>query len=175
MFNASNIDWDNVSEAGGGSKMLPAGGYVATITGAEEVESSSYFRFTYEIAEGPCKGFFADDDRDYTHQFVRSYKEKALGFLKSFLKCLEASNPGFKMAEWDGKPGALVGLNIGIIVQREDYTNNSGEDRSRMNVEQFASADDIRNGRYTLPEPKDNRKPKSEGTANDLYDADIPF
>ena len=178
-FNASKLDWNAIDEAGGGSKLLPAGGYVATIVGGEDIERSEYMRFTYDIAEGAHKGFFADDDRDYTHQFTRSYTAKALPFMKRFLKCVEASNPGFDMNKWSGDPSALVGLTVGIIVQREDYTNKSGEDRARMNVEDFASADDIRNGRYKLPEPKDTREHKPETThaasTGALYDADIPF
>lgn len=170
-FKNSNTKWTEVSAAGS-SSMLPAGGYVARITAVEDVESREYLRFTFDIAEGEHKGFFADDDRVYTHQFVRSYKQKAAGFMKKFLECVEGSNDGFKLAGWDNDETDLIGLLVGIIVQREDYTNASGEDRARMNVEDFAKAEDIRNGRYKLPEPKDNRTSDGNGSA---YDADVPF
>lgn len=176
-FKNSNTKWTEVSPAGS-SSMLPAGGYVAKIVAVEDVESKEYLRFTYDIAEGEHKGFFETDDRPYTHQFVRSYKEKATGFMKQFLDCVEGSNSGFSLGSWDNDEQDLVGLLVGIIVQREDYTNNSGEDRARMNVEGFAKADDIRNGRYKLPEPKDSRagggKP-DEPTSADVYGADLPF
>ena len=176
-FQNKNTKWTEVSAAGS-SSMLPAGGYVARITDVEDVESKEYLRFTYDIAEGDCKGFFETDDRVYVHQFVRSYKEKASGFMKQFLDCVEGSNADFKLEGWDSDPNDLVGKLVGIVVQREDYTNNDGEDRARMNVEGFAKADDIRNGRYKLPEPKDSRegggagKPAQGGT---VYDADLPF
>lgn len=176
-FKNSGIDFEQVDEAGS-SKMLPAGGYVATIIKVEDVEKSEYLRFVYDIAEGPQKHFFADDDREYTHQFTRSYKTKALPFMKKFLKCIEDSGSGFVIADWDNDPDALIGRTVGIIVQREDYTNQSGEDRARMNVEGFASAHDIRAGRFVVPEPKDNREKKPESvqaTADEMYDADIPF
>ena len=174
-FKNNKVNWTEVNAAGS-SSMLPAGGYVAIITAVEDVESSEYLRFTYDIAEGENKGFFADDDRVYTHQFVRSYKEKASGFMKKFLECVEGSNKDFKLDGWNNDEQDLVGKIVGIIVQREDYTNQSGEDRARMNVEDFAKADDIRNGRYKLPEPKDSRKKAEEpAQGGSVYDADIPF
>lgn len=175
-FKNSKTKWTEVSAAGS-SSMLPAGGYVARITAVEDVESREYLRFTFDIAEGDHKGFFADDDRDYTHQFVRSYKQKAAGFMKRFLECVEGSNDKFTLDGWDNDESDLIGLLVGIIVQREDYTNASGEDRARMNVEDFAKADDIRNGRFKLPEPKDNRESREESSAGSgsAYDADVPF
>ena len=173
-FKKKNIEWTEV-EAAGGSKMLPAGGYIAKIMDVEDVESKEYLRFTYDVDEGPQKGFFADDDRVYTHQFVRSYKDSAAGFMRKFLDCVEGSNKDFRLEGWDSDIDDLVGKLVGIIVQREDYTNGNGEDRARMNVEGFATVSDIRNGRFVVPEPKDNRKPKDEQPAAGAYDADIPF
>lgn len=173
-FQNKNTKWTEVSAAGS-SSMLPAGGYVAKITDVEDVESKEYLLFTYDIAEGEHKGFFETDDRVYVHQFVRSYKEKATGFMKQFLDFVEASNDGFSLEGWNSDPNDLKGKLVGIIVQREDYTNNDGEDRARMNVEGFAKIDDIRNGRFKLPEPKDTRTAKDEGGAESAYGADIPF
>lgn len=182
-FASKNINWAEVSAAGA-SNMLPAGGYVAVITGVEDVESNERLDFTYDIAEGEHKGFFEDDDRPYTHQFKRWYTAKSMGFMKQFLECIEKSNQGFTISGWSQDPADLVGKLVGIIVQREDYTNRSGEDRARMNVEGYASADDIRNGRFKLPDPKDTRskdaKPAdagsgSQGVGSSIYDADIPF
>lgn len=175
-FKNSGLNFDEI-DAAGASKMLPAGGYVATITKVEDVESKEYLRFTYDIAEGPHQYFFADDDRDYTHQFTRSYKPKAAPFMKQFLQCIVDSGSGFELKGWDNDPQDLVGRTVGIIVQREDYTNRDGEDRARMNVEGFASADDIRHGRFVLPEPKDSRekKPEPQEVQGSVYDADIPF
>ena len=172
-FKQKGVNWEEVTAAGS-SALLPAGGYVAVITDVEDVERSEYLRLTYDIAEGPCKGFFATDDRDYTHQFTRSYTDKASGFMKRFLQCVEDSNAGFSLASWDSDPQGLKGKLVGILVQREDYTNRSGEDRARMNVEGFASADDIRAGRFVLPEPKDTRD-KADKPAASVYGADIPF
>lgn len=173
-FSTKNIKWTEV-EAAGTSRMLPAGGYVAVITDVEDVESKEYLRFTYDIAEGELKGFFEDDDRKYTHQFTRSYKDTAMAFMKKFLDAVEASNKDFDLSKWNNDPTDLIGKCVGIIVQREDYTNQNGEDRARMNVEEYAKADDIRKGRYVLPEPKDTRASKPESVPSPYSTADVPF
>ena len=176
-FNTKNTNWTEVG-AVGTSSMLPAGGYVARITDVEDVESKEYLRFTYDIAEGPHAGFFETDDRVYTHQFTRSYKEKAQGFMKQFLECIDGSNADFTLDGWKPDFNDLRGKLVGILVQREDYTNRSGEDRARMNVEGYAKADDIRHGRYKLPDPKDSREAAeapAAGGPDAVYDADVPF
>ena len=176
-FKSKNINWAEVTSVGG-SRMIPANGYVAVITAVEDVESKEYLRFTYDIAEGEFKDFFKTDDRVYTHQFIRSYKENSAGFMKQFLERIESSNDGFKLDGWSCEPSDLVGKLVGVIIQREDYTNKDGEDRARMNVEGFASATDIRNGRFKLPDPKDSREKREDAHPADgtsIYDADIPF
>lgn len=183
-FKSKNTNWTEVSAAGS-SSMIPAGGYVAVITSVEDVESKEYLRFTYDIAEGEHKGFFETDDRPYTHQFVRSYKDTASGFMKQFLDCIEDSNDRFNLGTWDNDPNGLVGMLVGVLIQREDYTNKNDENRARMNVEGFTNADNIRTGRYVLPEPKDTRTHKDddaqghpaspEEARGSVYDADLPF
>ena len=183
-FKAKNTNWTEVSAAGT-SKMIPAGGYVAIITKVEDVESKEYLRFAFDIAEGEHKGFFATDDRPYTHQFYRSYKDTAMGFMKQFLDCVEDSNANFKQDGWNNNEQDLVGKYVGVLIQREDYTNDSGEDRARMNVVGFTTAENIRNKRYVLPEPEDKRTEKSgssqpaiknqDDAFDAVYGADVPF
>ena len=179
-----DINWNEI-QAAGTSNLIPAGGYVAVIQQAEDFEKAEYVQCLYDIAEGAQAGFFANDTRPYTHRFIKSYKQKAWPFFKQFLDMLEESNPNFNIDAWNGDASAFNGLKIGVIIQREDYTNNSGEDRARMNVEEFATVEDIRNGRYKLPEPKDTRE-KAQGTSGNaptepsgnganVYDADLPF
>lgn len=176
-FKNKNTDWNEVSAAGT-SRMIPAGGYVAKITAVEDVESKEYLRFTYDIAEGEHAGFFETDERPYTHQFVRSYKDSAARFMKQFLDCVQGSNDGFDLSKWDNDERDLVGKLVGVIIQREDYTNRDGDDRARMNVEGFATVGDIRNNRFVMPEPKDSRDKRESAASADagsVYDADIPF
>lgn len=156
------INWDLIEEAGQGVDRLPAGGYVARITAVEDVSGSEYLWCEYDIAEGEHAGHYAGvRDMPYVHRFSRSYKEAAQRFFKSFLTALEQSNRGrFSVAQWQAAgcdEQAFVGLEIGIVVQDEQYTNTKGEDKTRQNVEGIYAAQDIRNGDYTVPAPKDTR------------------
>ena len=94
----------------------------------------------YDIAEGEYEGFYSDEfgrNNEWAHRFVRSYKESARGMFKAFLMRLEESNPGFTVAGWqeDCDERRLVGLEVGILLQTELYTNNRGEDKERLTVE----------------------------------------
>ena len=84
---------------------------------------------------------------------------------KAFLSRLEDSNEHFDVGTWQRgcDERALVGLALGIVLQYEDYTNESGEDKERLQVVGVYSVADIRSGDYRLPERKDSRK--GEGVA----------
>lgn len=141
----------------GDFQRLPAGGYIAKITAVRDVDDKSYLLITFDIAEGQLKGFYAktDAEHEYTHQFIRSYKEKALGMFKGFLKAVDNSNgTNFEPAAENGfQEQQLVGKIVGIIASYEEYMSNRGEIRERMRIN-TRSVETIRDGNYTVPELK---------------------
>lgn len=182
-------NWALIEESAGGKK-LPAGGYVCVITDVEDNPSKECLRITYDIKEGPHAGHYSDDfakKNPYIHQFYRSYKDSAEGMFKAFLNRLEESNRAsahpFNVAQWQmySDERQLIGLEIGLVMQYEKYTNEKGEDKERLNVEAVYATQDIRNNDYKLPDVKDNRKsvPASTGAApaaGSYYDnAPVPF
>lgn len=156
-------NWTLIDPVTTGNGKLPAGGYVARITAVEDVPSKEYLWVEFDIAEGEYAGHFSDDfakSRPYIHRFSRSYKDSAEGFFSAFLVALEESNRNrFSVEQWQRTcdEHALVGLEIGIVVQTELYTSNTGEDKERNEVVGIYATQDIRNGDYKLPEPKDSR------------------
>ena len=98
---------------------------------------------------------------------------------KAFLKRLEESNVGFNVAAWQARgcnEREFVGLEVGIVLQTEQYTNNKGEDKERLEMVGVYASQDIRNGDFKLPEPKDNRlKDQYEGASTGSYSDDLPF
>lgn len=173
-------NWVEVEESKP-SSMLDPGGYVCRITAVEDVPSREYLWVVYDVAEGPEAGKYAGmgPADDWRHRFTRSYKETAKGMFKAFLNRLEESNRGFSVAEWTKRcdERELVGLEVGLVFQKEQYTNDKGEDKERTVVVGVEAARDIRNGDYRLPEPKDRRTaapPARGGEPKDLYD-DVPF
>lgn len=169
------INWEEVEESKP-STMLEPGGYVCRITAVEDVPSKEYLWIVYDVAEGPCAGTYAGmgPSDDWKHRFTRSYKDTARGMFKAFVNRVEESNPGFK---WDGSDERqFVGKLVGLVFQKEQYTNDKGDDKERTVVVGVESADDIRNGGYYMPEPKDRRTKVETAAAaqSGPYD-DIPF
>lgn len=179
-------NWALIEESTGGAK-LPAGGYVCRITDVEDVPRSEYLRITFDIAEGQYAGHYSDDfarEHPYIHQFVRSYKQSAEGMFKAFLARLEESNNGrggtrpFSIANWQihADEREFIGLEIGLVMQYEKYTSpRTGEDKERLNVERIYAAQDIRNGDYKVPEPKDSRTPAPAAASSYNSYGDVPF
>lgn len=181
------FNWEEIQEANGGSK-LPAGGYVAVITGVNDDVDKECMWIQYDIAEGEYKGHYSDEfakNNPYIHQFSRSYKEAARGFFKSFLLRLDESNPAFDYKAWSatGDENKFIGLQVGIVCQYEKYNRKSdGAEKERLNVVDIVSVDNIRKGDYKLPPVADKREnvikadaqPEPQVQSTDNY-ADVPF
>lgn len=176
-------NWTTVTASGESSK-LPAGAYIAEITAVEDIESREYLRITYDVAEGEYKGKFANEERDYVHQFTRSYKDSAEGMFKQFLDALELSSVGtaarFSTEAWQQQcnPQAFVGLKLGLLFRDEQYTNNQGEDRTRLDLVRCMDINDVRSGKYTVPPVRDNRTKDTQSTAAPYSESvaeDVPF
>ena len=143
-----NLNWEFIDESNDKGR-LPADGYVIVINEANDNPSREYVELVYDIAEGPWKAHYSDDfgrNNPWAHHFFRSYKDSALNMFKTFLKRLEESNDTFSIAEWQKKSDEkdFVGLEIGIILQEEEYEANDGTVKTRLNVAKVVSADTIR-------------------------------
>lgn len=187
-----NLGLENVEESVMGDK-LPAGGYVVSIVAVEDVPlnpgtgKGDYLWIVYDIKEGHIdgkltseySGHYSDDwgkKNPWAHRFTRSYKESAIGMFKAFANRVEESNRGFAWNQCNEQE--LVGKEVGIVLQKELYTNDKGDDKERLNVVGVYASQDIRSGDFKMPEPKDNRTKVSVTAADvvpvDAYD-DLPF
>jgi hypothetical protein len=145
-----NIDWNKVEEVKDFNK-LPAGGYVCGITAVEDVPASEYLKLEFDIAEGEYKNYYRSlyDNRGFwAGKFIKSYKEKALGFFKKMLTAFENSNSGFK---FDNDEKTLKRKLIGLVIGYEQYLGNDNTVKERITVVDFLPVDDIRAGRYEVP------------------------
>lgn len=176
-----NINWNNVQDASEFNKPVP-GGYVAKITRVEDNESREFLKIEWDFAEGQYKGANADT---YKHagfwpcNFIRSYKEKALPFFKSFKTAIEKSNPGY---EFQNNPETLVGKFMGVVLGEEEYQKNNGDIGTRLYVDEVRSGQAIREGDFKVPDlkrmqldysPKANYEPRISELDDD--DEEIPF
>lgn len=143
----------------GDFKRLPAGGYIAKITAVEDKADKEYLNITFDIAEGDFKSFYSDEwgkGHPYAHSFVRSYKEKALGMFKGFLRAVdESNNTKFESRAEKGFPeNELVGKFIGVVIGYEEYRTNRGDIGQRTRVTATKSTDIIYSGDFKVPELK---------------------
>lgn len=172
-------NWNLIEEAGSFVK-LPVGGYVLRIVDVKDNSNGEYLEIVYDIAEGPFAGHYAADD-DWRHTFRKYYGGKAAGFFKAFLNRLEESNRGrFTVDRWtiNCNEREFIGLEIGGLIQERYYTNQQGEDKTVLEVADTVAAQDIRNGDYKLPAPRDMREKISPAVSSftPTFDtADVPF
>ena len=182
-------NWDVIEESVPGGAPLAPGGYVVRIVNVKDNynasdESKCYLNIVYDIAEGDEAGRFSDDwgkSHPFAHQFTRWYEGRSEGEFRFFLNCLEFSNKGkFSVAEWNKTcdEKQLIGLELGIVLQKEFKTNTKGVDTDYLEVRGVYASQDIRSGDFKVPDPVDKRK-KIGGSQDDTvpvdaYD-DVPF
>jgi len=175
-------EYENAKASTGEFTRLPAGGYIAEIKAVEDKADKEYLAITFDIASGEFKGFYSDEwgqAHPYAHQFVRSYKDKALGMFKGFLQAIDKSN-GTKF-EAQAKTGLnerdLVGKRIGVVIGYEEYNSDRGEVRERSRVTATRSVEAIERGDFKVPELKKLAAPAGpapEGFEN-INPDELPF
>lgn len=167
-----------------------AGGYVIGILNAVDVPldantgKGDYLKVFYDIAEGDFKYYYTEQNKkfggDYFINFIKSYKEKALGMFKHFTNCLEESNAGYK---WDWNEKGLKGRLLGVVLGEEEYEKNDGSIGVRLYVKDIKTVEQIRNGDFKVPELKKIERKENSDTSdlNDLSSFeeittdDLPF
>ncbi len=159
------------SSTGGDYKRLVAGGYVARIQSVrtsgkdgygreiDYPEEKQYIKLIYDIAEGEFEGIYSDDfwadpENDYRHQIYLSWKN--MGAFKGSVRAIEESNPGFDfMAAFNAdRYELIVGKLVGIVVGEEEYTANDGSTKTRLGFPRLKSVQDIKAGKFRVPELK---------------------
>lgn len=179
------IDLNNVQEAG---SSLPVGGYICKITSIADFSDKEYLKIEYDIAHGQYAGYYLQlwqNRQFWGGNFIKSYKELALPFFKGFITAVENSNQGFN---FDGKnEQSLKGKYVGLVLGEEEYKSNSGEVKKRLYVAEVRSVQNIKDGKYNVPELKKLNVAVSNNnfnaqTPNDFYavsesvdDEELPF
>lgn len=147
-----------VQEAGDGGQRLPAGGYVCKYTDVKDDPKKEYLYMEFDIAEGEFEDYFADlEERAgfWAGKCYRSYKEKALPMFKRMCSAVTKSNKRFI---FDGNEHAdektLIGKYVGMLLGEEEYIGNDGSTKTRLYVVREMPIDDIKAGKFKVPELK---------------------
>ena len=172
------IDWDSVQEAADAPRPTP-GGYIARIDSVTDVAEKEYLLIEWDFAVGAFKGSNAETfarARFWPYPLRRSYKERAMGFFKRLKRDLEESNHGYTFREEE--LGAMRGKLLGVILAEEEYRAKDGTVKTRLSVVRTCPVEDIKAGRFEVPDVK-RLKPTAaapSATFTDLDDdGELPF
>lgn len=175
-------NFDSINE-NGASRKLPMGAYVAIIKDVEDVTDKQYLQINYDIAEGEYKGIALDTYEAWgrwSHSFRLYYTDKAMWRFKKFIvRCEKTNNFSF---DWSN-PKCLINKGIGLVIGfRQYYSNRDGDLKEALDVQDFVTAKDVREG--NIPnEPKvvapKNAPPPIDVTAapapEEFNSDDLPF
>lgn len=197
-------DYNSTKEYTPGGNKLPAGAYEVKIIKAEDVDNALCILF--DISSGEYKNYFHkkfDSDREnypenakYKGVYRMYYPQKgdskerieaSKRRRKTVLKTInDTNNLNIDFTkEWDG--AALKGAVVGMIFRDKEYDYNGHHGFSAQPYG-VISAEDLKNGNYTIPDPYYLDKPADTGSSGasgyndvDSYlvdsedDDDLPF
>ena len=188
-------DYDNV-KVGGEFTALPANGYVCVVKKARMTTNSNglpMIEVPIDISEGEYAQYFTNLFRDRMSRDPNS-KYPYNGILKitavdengntkknfkSFCTAIEQSNGIVLPRNDEGFLKALVGMEVGVLYQREEYVGNDGKEHWSTKPKWFRSTESIRKGNFTVPE--DVPLPDTYGTGLESADSfsqaesELPF
>ena len=169
-------------KSGGFLELPPKGAYVAEIQAVRFVEGTDGYRDRIEcfmeIVEGEYKDRFHEVFEDQKEWFGDSAKYKGIFRLvcpteddedwrrrvfEGNLWCVQQSNPGYS---WDWKEDKLKGKKVGISLRNRFYTYG-GKDRETVEIAQFETVDDVRNGKCKPVKDRDQREKHGDDDGTD--------
>lgn len=186
-------DYDKV-QAFSDLPQLPAGGYIARIMGAEEVNYGNYSKLliSVDIIEGEYKDYFANQYRANSSP-DRKWKgvvrlsvptddgsdadNTAKRIFKGCMDAVEDSNAGY---HWDWNEASLKGKTVGLLVRLKEYDYNNKHGWA-PECFRLIGADLIRSGKFKVPadKPLSGGSTASSGgltaSATITADDDLPF
>ena len=145
--------YDLINESGD-FKQLPKGIYLVRLTNIVDVPEKEYLEVYCDIAKGEYTNYFkkmVDSGLKDSSKTVRSYKQNALPFFKSFITAVEKSNPSYN---WDWDETKLIGKFVIAVVSEEEYIDKEGNIKVITRINSFRSIEAAKAGNITVPECK---------------------
>ena len=168
-------DFDTIQAAGSFDRPA-ADGYVCVIRKAVDDPKGEYLALEFDIVEGKYKGYAAETAERagfWPLNCRRYYGGKSIGFFKAFIEAVQNTNKNYK---WNWDESTLVGKGIGIVFREEEYLDRNGNVRSNIKPYEFKTAAEIRDGSFTIPEPKRLAPAEASSTFDTAEsDDDLPF
>lgn len=154
---------------------LPAGGYICKIVrpilNDDPASGKANIELQVDIAEGEFAGYFQRLEDRYGFWGLRGWLSfKTVDSANRFMaQCVAicADNPGLEFNPFL-KGGAdvdtLAGKKIGVVTQKEEYRNSSGDIREKDSVFRFVEVQKIKSGKFKVPPLKKLKESASESS-----------
>lgn len=179
-------NFENVQATTGEFSRPTAGGYCIEILAVKDVPMNAqtgkgdYLKIDYDICHGEFAGYYTKQNEkfggDWRANFIRSYKENALGMFKHFTNCVEESNTGYK---WDWNEKGLEHKYLGVVLGEKEYRKNNGEIGVKLVVKDIKTTEQILKGDFKVPAIKKLAENTSVSSAPNFVeisnDESLPF
>ena len=187
-------DYDSVQV--GGSRSLPAGGYICRIIKARLTQSSNGLPMVealFDICDGEYANYFGDKHKQNMMknpqaEYPRGGRIKIVavdenghtkGTFKRFNTSVEHSNDIAELPrDTTAYLNALSGKLVGVIFGREEFQGTDGKMHWATKPRWYRSVDDIEKGTYEVPDDVYAQPSGGFGGIPDSFSAtsdDIPF
>lgn len=165
---------------------LPIGPQKCQVVEVIDNPDKEYLEFNFDIVDGEYKGYFrslanSNENNEWPVQgkFIRSYKEKALGFFKGAITAIEKTNPPYNFVATNWNEKTLVKKYVVVNFREEEYLSNEGEIKVRVRPFEFRSSEALREGKINSQPAKKLLK-REENVAEptpsvDINKAELPF
>ena len=187
-------NYDKAEAMTGEFEILPTGGYVCKILGAEiataQKSGNEMLVINFDICEGEKAGYYkrrydeavkANTDLTKPVKWPGVYRqmiqgENAAGYFKGLMTTLASSNNGFDWDKCNWDETKLIGLIFGGLFGREEYTKLDGTIGMATKIRYVRSVEKVRKGDYTIPADKLLKKDDEPfGNFTPVTDDDLPF
>jgi hypothetical protein len=181
-------NFENVQASTGEYNRPIPNGYCIEILSVKDVPlddktgKGNYLEIEYDICHGEFAGYYTKQNERFGGKwfanFIRSYKDTALGMFKHFINCVEASNPSYK---WDWNEKGLENKYLGVVLGEEEYKKSNGDIGVKLVVKDIKTVEQIAKGDFKIPPIKKLEVPQTPYSNPEAFqfepikDDDLPF
>jgi len=174
-------NYDTADAQTGMTEYPQAGAQILRCMAIEETTSKAgnpMLVFDFDISRGKFKGFyqkmFHESTREHKKWPLKYYQlvtEENIGRYKGVIQSFQKSNPNFPATDFQGEEHnvkSLIGLEIGSVMQEEEYEKSDGSIGSILKIFYLCSIDTASNPNISIPKKRclktgnGEQKPKEE-------------
>jgi hypothetical protein len=180
-------NFDSVKAQEGLAEFPKAGGYALRCCTVEETESRAgnpMIVFDFDISQGDFRNYYSkrfasnqNANKKWPLRYYQLVNEEQAGRYKGVIESFRKSNPSFPSAAFSGPEHdlkALIGLEIGGVLQEEEYEKQDGSVGAILKIFYLTSVETAMKPDVSVPKKK-CLKVASEPARQTKSPDDLPF